>query len=124
MHESLWIGPSLVFQCARSCLGCGIKNYKGSSPVNKFDTVNKAYVDSIKYKTTTGIIPNIAMTDIYPTFSAAKAFASGKIIICETSVERLADEWITTSSPMFAIAWPGFHKFSSVGVNEPITTVL
>ena len=38
-----------------------IKN--GKNPVNKFNTVNKAYADRIKYKTTTGIIPNIAMTD-------------------------------------------------------------
>ena len=45
------------------------------------------------------------------TFPAAKAFASGNIIICEMCVERLADEWIATSSPMFAPAWPGFHKF-------------
>ena len=37
-----------------------IKN--GKNPVNKFDAVNKAYADRIKYKTTTGIIPNIAMT--------------------------------------------------------------
>ena len=44
-------------------------------------------------------------------FPAAKAFASGKIIICEMWVERLEDEWITTSSPIFATAWPGFHKF-------------
>ena len=51
------------------------------SPVNKFDALNKAYVDRIKYKTT-GIIPNIAMTDhILFTFTAAKAFASGKIIM-------------------------------------------
>ena len=57
-----------------------IRNVK--SPVNKLDSVNKAYVDRIKYKTTTGIIPNIAMTDhILLTFPAAKAFASGKIII-------------------------------------------
>ena len=77
-----------------------IKNVK--SPVNKLDAVNKAYVNRIKYKTTTGIIPNIA----------TKAFASGKIIICEMWVERLADEWISTSSPMFATEWPGFHKFS------------
>ena len=77
--------------------------------VNKLD----AYVDRIKYITTTGIIPNIAMTDhILFTFSATKAFASGKIIICEMWVERLADEWIPTSSPMFATAWPDFHKFS------------
>ena len=46
------------------------------------------------------------------TFPTAKAFVSGKIIICEMWVERLADEWIATSSPMFATTWPGFHKFS------------
>ena len=49
---------------------------------NNFDAVNKAYVHRIKYKATTGIIPNIAMTDHIPlTFPAAKAFAGGKIII-------------------------------------------
>ena len=79
------------------------------SPVNKFD----AYVDRIKYKTSIGIIPNIAMTDhILFIFPAAKAFASRKIIICEMWVERLADEGIATSSPMFVTAWPAFHKFS------------
>ena len=88
-----------------------VKNVK--SPVSKFDAVNKAYVDRIKYKTTTVIIPNIAMIDhILFTFPAAKAFASGKIIICKMWVERLADEWIATSSQMFATAWPDFHKFS------------
>ena len=46
------------------------------------------------------------------TFPAAKIFASGKIKICEMWVERLADEWIATSSPMFATEWPDFHKFS------------
>ena len=46
------------------------------------------------------------------TFPAAKAFVSEKKIICEMWVERLADAWIATSSPMFATAWPGFHKFS------------
>ena len=46
------------------------------------------------------------------TFPPAKAFASGKIKICEMWVERLADEWIATSSQMFATEWPGFHKFS------------
>ena len=57
-----------------------IKN--GKNPVNKLDAVNKAYVDRIKCTTTTGIIRNIAMTDhILLTFPAAKAFASGKIII-------------------------------------------
>ena len=80
-----------------------IKNV--DSPVNKFDAVYNAYVDRIKYKTTIGIIPNIAMTDhILFTFPAAKTFASGKIIICEMWVERLADEWIATSSPTFATA--------------------
>ena len=40
------------------------------------------------------------------TFPAAKAVASGKIIQYEMWVVRLADEWIATSSPMFATAWP------------------
>ena len=88
-----------------------IKNVK--SPVNKFDAVNKAYADRIKYKTATGNITNTVMTDhTLFTFPAVKAFPSGKIIICEMCVELLADEWIATSSPMFATAWPGFHKFS------------
>ena len=88
-----------------------IRNVK--SPVNKLDAVNKAYVVRIKSKTTTGIIPDIAMTNhILFTFPASKAFASEKKIICEMWVERLADEWIATSSPMFATAWPDFHKFS------------
>ena len=42
----------------------------------------------------------------------AKAFASEKITICEMWVERFADEWIATSSSMFATEWPGFHKLS------------
>ena len=88
-----------------------IKNVK--SPVNKFDAVNKAYVDRIKYETTTCIIPNTVLRDhILFTFPAAKAFASGKLIICEMWVERFADEWIATSSPMFATVWHGFHNFS------------
>ena len=83
------------------------------SPVHKFDAVNKAYAERIKYKTATGNIPNTVMTDhILFTFPAANALTSGKIKICEMWVERLADEWIATSSPMFATAWPGFHKFS------------
>ena len=87
-----------------------IKNVK--SPVNKLDAVNKVYVDRIRYKTATGNIPNTVMTDhTLFTFPAAKAFASGKIIICEMLVKRLADEWIATSSPLFATVWPGFHKF-------------
>ena len=88
-----------------------IKNVK--SPVNKLDEVTMAYVDHIKYKTAIGNIPNTVMTDYTLfTFPAAKAFASGKIIICEMWVEWLADEWIATSSPMIATVWPGFHKFS------------
>ena len=75
------------------------------SPVNKFDAVNTAYADRIKYKTATGNILNTVMTDhTLFTFPAAKAFASEKIKICEMRVERLADEWIATSSPMFATA--------------------
>ena len=46
------------------------------------------------------------------TFPAAKGFASEKIKIYEMWVERLADEWIATSNPMFSTEWPGFHKFS------------
>ena len=80
-----------------------IKNVK--SPANKFDAVNKAYVDRIKYKTATGIIPTNIMTDhTFFTFPAVKAFASGKIILCEMWVERLTDEWIATSRPMFTTA--------------------
>ena len=70
-------------------------NQECENLVNKFYAVNKAYVDRIKYKTDTGKIANIAMTDhIFFPFPSAKAFASGKIIICEIWVERLADEWI------------------------------
>ena len=88
-----------------------IKNVK--SLVNKFDVVNKAYADRIKYKTAIGNIPNIVITDhTLFTCSAAKCFANEKIIICQMCIERLADEWIATSSPMFATAWPGFHRFS------------
>ena len=54
------------------------------SPVIKLDAVNKAYADRIQYKTATGNIPNTVMTDhILFTFPTAKAFASGKIKICE-----------------------------------------
>ena len=85
-----------------------IKNVK--NPVDRLDAVNKAYADCIKYKTA-----NTVMTDhTLFTFPTAKPFASRKIKICETWVERLADEWIATSSPMFTTAWPGFHKFSEV----------
>ena len=85
------------------------------NPVDRLDAVNKAYADRINYKTVTGNIPNTVMTDhIHFTFPAAKAFSSGRIIICKMWVERLADEWIATSNPMFATAWPGFHKFPEI----------
>ena len=106
----LWPGEIL---CSRSIDmdQHSIKNVK--YPINKLDAVNKVYADRIKYKTATGLIPNTAMTDhIYFIFLAAKAFASGKIKICEMLVEWLADEWIATSSSMFATEWPSFHKFS------------
>ena len=87
-----------------------IKNVK--SPVNQFDSVNKAYVDRIKYKSVTGIIPNTVLTHhTLFTFPDAKGFISRKTIIGEMWVERLLGEWIATSSPMFATEWPGFHKF-------------
>ena len=67
----------------------------------------------IKYKTASGNISNTVLTDhILFTFPTGKAFVSGKIKICEMWVERLADEWVATSSPMFATEWPDFHKFS------------
>ena len=88
-----------------------IKNVK--SPVNKLDAVNKAYVHRIKYKSATGTIPNTVRTDhTLFTFTATKDVISGKIIICEMWVERLVGELISTSSPMFATEWPGFHSFS------------
>ena len=83
------------------------------SPVNKFDIVNKAYVDRTKFKSATGTIPNIVLTDhTLFTFPDAKGFISRKTIIDEMWVERLLGEWISTSSPMFATEWPGFHKFT------------
>ena len=88
-----------------------IKNVKNLT--DRLHSVNKAYADRIKYKTATGNIPNTVVTDhILFILSVAKTFTSGKIKICEMWIERLADEWITTSSPLFATEWPGFHKFS------------
>ena len=88
-----------------------IKSMK--SPVNKFGADNKAFADRIKYKTATGIIHKTLMTyHALFTYSAAKPFSSGKIMICEMWLEWLADEWIAISSPMFGTVWPGFHKFS------------
>ena len=83
------------------------------NPIDRFDAVNKAYADRIKYKTASDNIPNTVLRDhILFTFHTGKDFASGMIKICEMWVERLADEWIATSSPMFATEWPGFHKLS------------
>ena len=88
-----------------------MKNVK--SPVNKFDVVNEAYVDRTKFKSATGTIPNTVLTDhTLLTFPDAKGFISRKTIIGEMCVERLLGEWISTSSPMFATEWPGFHKFT------------
>ena len=88
-----------------------IKNVK--NPIDRLDAVNKAYADRIKYKTASGNIPNTVLIDhTLFTFPTGKAFVSGKIKISEMLVERLADEWIATSSPMFATEWLGFHKFS------------
>ena len=88
-----------------------IKNVK--NPADRLDAVNKAYADRMKHNIATGNIPNTVMNNhTLFTFPATKAFASGKIKICEMWVERMADEWIATSSPMFATEWSGFHKFS------------
>ena len=35
LHESLWVGSGLVFQCAMSCLGCYLKIFKGSTRIIK-----------------------------------------------------------------------------------------
>ena len=82
-----------------------IKNVK--SVVNKLDTINKTYVDRIKYKAAICILPNTVMTDhTLFTFPAAKAFASGKIIICEMWVERfLMDEPPTVRSRTAIGVW-------------------
>ena len=70
-----------------------IKNVK--SPVKTFDAVNKAYVDRIKCKSATGIIPNTVLTDhTLFTFPDAKGFISRKTIIGEMWVERLLVKWI------------------------------
>ena len=96
-----------------------IKNVR--NPANRLDAVNKACADRIKYKIATGYIPNTGMTDhTLFTFPAAKDFACGKIKKCEIWVERLAGEWITASSPIFATEWPGFHKFSRGPVHYDI----
>ena len=68
-----------------------IKNV--NSLVNKLDAINKAYVDCIKYEAAIGIILDTVMTDhTLFTFLATKDCATGRIIICEMSVERLAYE--------------------------------
>ena len=88
-----------------------IKNVKNS--IDRLDAVNKAYADRIKYKTSSGNIPNTVLTDhILFTVLTGKAFASGKIKISEMWVERLADECAATSGSVFATEWPDFHKFS------------
>ena len=80
-----------------------IKNV--NSPVNKFDAVNKAYADRIKYKSATVTIHTVRTDHALFTFPATKDIISGKIIICEMWVERLVGELISTSSPMFATEW-------------------
>ena len=88
-----------------------IKNVK--SPVNKLDAVNKAYADRIKYKSAADTIPNTVRTyHTLFTFPTTKDIISEKIIICEMWVERLVGELISSSIPMFATEWPGFHRFS------------
>ena len=50
-----------------------IKNVKNL--VERFDAVNKAHVDRLKYKSFTGVIPNTVLTDhTLVTFPDAKGF--------------------------------------------------
>ena len=50
-----------------------IKNVK--NPVERFDAVNEVYVDRVKYKSFTGIIPNTVLTDhTLVTFPDVKGF--------------------------------------------------
>ena len=53
-----------------------IKNVKSS--VNRFDAVNKAYADRIKYKTAIGNIPNTVMTDHKLHVSRCESFCQWK----------------------------------------------
>ena len=88
-----------------------IKNVK--NPVERFDVVNKAYVDRVQYKLFNGIISNAVLTDhTLVTFPDPKGVTSRKTRIGELWVERWASEWVATSSAMFATEWPGFHKFT------------
>ena len=83
------------------------------NPIDRLDAINKTYANRIEYETASGNIPNTVLTDyILFTFPTTKSFASGKIKICEMWVERFTDEWVATSSPMFATEWPDLHKFS------------
>ena len=75
-------------------------------PVNKWKADGNAYGDRIKYKTATGNIPNTVITNpTLFTFPAANAFASGKIIICEMWVERLAYDCNIKSNFRNCVAW-------------------
>ena len=59
-----------------------VKNVKNS--IDGLDAVNKAYADRIKHKTPSGNIINTVLSDhILFIFPTGKAFASGKIKICE-----------------------------------------
>ena len=85
------------------------------NPIDRLDAGNKAYADRIKYKTASGNIPNTVLTDhILFTFPTGIAFASGKIKICEMWVERLADEWVATSSQCSQLSGRTFTSFQEV----------
>ena len=103
-HEILYSRPIDIDQHS-------FKNMK--NPVDRFNAVNKAYADRIKYKTATGNIPNTVMTDhTLFTFPAAKAFTSGKIKICEIWLNGWQMSGLQHQVQLFATSWPGFHKFS------------
>ena len=88
-----------------------IKNV--NNPVDRLDAVNKAYADRIKYKIATCGIHNTVMTDhTLFTFPTTKAFASGKIKICEkphqvqcSQLSGLAFTVLKTSVPYDILLW-------------------
>ena len=84
------------------------------SPVNKFDAVNNAYANRIKYKPAIGNIPNTVITDhTLCTFPTAKAFCQWN----DNNKRCGVNGWQTSElqhQVQFATAWPGFHKFSRV----------
>ena len=90
-------------------------------PSDPQDAATKLYVDSIYdlsvpkscFKTGTGRIPNVAHTDhILLTFPPGKSITNGRIRITELWIERVSDEWFSTSCAQFIDDWRQFHRIS------------